>query len=103
MNSMKALSHSQIESERHRISDWKLNGKFIERNLEFKDFKEAFAFMTNVAGLAEQMNHHPDWSNVYNKVNIRLTTHDAEGITSKDFELAEKIDLLLKNSGKETA
>jgi len=91
---MKALSHAQIEQDRHRISEWAIEGAFITREFTFKDFKEAFAFMTSIAAVAEQMNHHPEWSNVYNKVKVRLSTHDAGGITSKDFDLAEKIDAL---------
>lgn len=63
----------------------------LVRNLKFKDFSEAFAFMTRVALLAEAANHHPEWSNVYNRVNIRLRTHDAGGVTQKDVDLAAAI------------
>ena len=63
------------------------------RSFKFEDFRQAFAFMTEVAFYAEKMNHHPDWSNVYNTVNIQLNTHDAGGVvTEKDWKLAEKID-----------
>ncbi len=66
------------------------------RDFKFKDFSEAFAFMTRVAFLAEKQNHHPDWSNVYNTVHIALNTHDAGGaITDKDHKLASAIDKLL--------
>jgi 4a-hydroxytetrahydrobiopterin dehydratase len=68
----------------------------LKRNFTFKDFSEAFAFMTRVAILAEKQNHHPYWSNVYNKVNIELNTHDAGNIvTAKDHKLAKAIDSLL--------
>ncbi len=68
--------------------------------LTFADFKEAFAFMTDVAALAEEMNHHPEWSNVYNRVSIRLTTHDAGNtITDKDRELASAIAELPSAAG----
>ncbi len=68
----------------------------LKRSFTFKDFSEAFAFMTRVAILAEKHNHHPYWSNVYNKVSIELNTHDAGNIvTEKDFSLAKDIDLLL--------
>lgn len=67
----------------------------LTRNFKFKDFSEAFGFMTRVALLAEAANHHPEWSNVYNKVAIRLTTHDAGGVTAKDVALAEAIDALI--------
>lgn len=66
------------------------------RDFKFKDFSQAFAFMTRVAFLAEKQNHHPDWSNVYNTVHIALNTHDAGGaITEKDHKLAEAIDKLI--------
>lgn len=69
----------------------------LKRTFKFKDFSEAFAFMTRVAILAEKMNHHPNWSNVYNKVTIELNTHDAGNIvTEKDRQLAQAIDNLMK-------
>lgn len=64
----------------------------IVRQFKFKDFSEAFAFMTRVALLAEKAGHHPEWSNVYNKVTITLTTHDAGGLSDKDVALATQID-----------
>ncbi len=67
----------------------------ITHEFKFKDFSEAFAFMTRVALLAQAADHHPEWSNVYNKVSVTLTTHDAGGITAKDVALAEGIDKLL--------
>ncbi len=67
---------------------WVLDGKKISRQFQFKDFNEAFAFMTKVALQAEKMDHHPEWFNVYNKVKVDLTTHDAGGVTEKDFKLA---------------
>lgn len=71
------------------------NGCFLEKSFEFDNFTEAFAFMTRVAFLAEKHQHHPDWSNVYNKVVVKLSTHDAGDIvTEKDYELAAAIDLL---------
>ncbi len=72
------------------------NGK-LSRNLVFKDFKQAFAFMTEMSIIVNELDHHPWWSNVYNKVNIELTTHD-EGntVTNKDKELAEKMDAALE-------
>jgi 4a-hydroxytetrahydrobiopterin dehydratase len=64
------------------------DGKGIEKNYAFKDFVEAFGFMCRVALHAEKTNHHPEWFNVYNKVNVKLSTHDAGGITDKDIKLA---------------
>lgn len=79
------------------LPKWKLarDGAAIRRSFKFKDFSEAFAFMTRVAILAEKRDHHPEWSNVYNKVEIELTTHDAGGLSSRDIKMAKKIDDLL--------
>jgi len=75
---------------------WKEEDNKLKKSFEFKDFSEAFAFMARVALLADKMDHHPWWSNVYNKVNIELQTHDAGNIvTEKDKKLAEAIDKLL--------
>lgn len=72
---------------------WTEKNNQLVRNFEFKDFVQAFSFMTKVAMVAEKLNHHPEWTNVYNKVEIRLSTHDAGNtVTDKDRELASKID-----------
>lgn len=72
---------------------WNDNGKFIQRIFMFADFSEAFSFMTRVALLAEKMNHHPDWHNVWNRVEVKLSTHDAGNtVTEKDRQLADAID-----------
>ncbi len=74
---------------------WKETAKELSREFEFKDFSAAFAFMTRVALAAEKMDHHPNWENTYNKVSIRLSTHDAGDIvTDKDRALAKKIDAI---------
>lgn len=76
---------------------WKEENNRLKRTFKFEDFQEAFAFMTRVAFLAETHNHHPNWSNVYNQVEIELTTHDAGNtITEKDRKLAKAIDQILK-------
>jgi 4a-hydroxytetrahydrobiopterin dehydratase len=75
---------------------WKEENNRLKRTFTFKNFSEAFAFMTRVALLAEKMDHHPDWSNVWNKVEITLTTHDAGNtVTEKDRKLAASIDQLI--------
>lgn len=75
---------------------WKEENNRLYKKFEFKDFSEAFAFMTRVALAAEKMDHHPLWTNVYNKVEIWLSTHDAGNVvTAKDRKLAEKIDALV--------
>jgi len=72
---------------------WTEEDNRLKKTFVFKDFQEAFAFMTRVAFLAEAQNHHPNWSNVYNRVNIELTTHDAGNVvTDKDRKLAQAID-----------
>lgn len=77
---------------------WKEENNKLIQNFEFKNFIEAFSFMTKVALIAEKMNHHPEWKNVYNKVEITLTTHDKDNtITEKDRKLAKAIDELVKN------
>jgi 4a-hydroxytetrahydrobiopterin dehydratase len=75
---------------------WKEENNYLVREFTFKDFKQAFAFMIQVAALAEEMQHHPLWTNVYNKLQIKLNTHDAgDTITQKDRDLAAAIDKLL--------
>ncbi len=77
--------------------DWSIGSSALEREWHFHSFIEAFGFMTQVALLAEQANHHPEWSNVYNRVTIRLTTHDLGGLSSRDADLAQAIDALSHN------
>ncbi len=76
---------------------WQEQDNKLQARFEFKNFREAFAFMSEVAIEAERMNHHPDWTNVWNKVSFKLNTHDAGGIvTDKDRKLAETIDGIFK-------
>ncbi|WP_297336701.1 4a-hydroxytetrahydrobiopterin dehydratase [Algoriphagus sp.] len=76
---------------------WKEEDNTLKRTFKFNDFQEAFAFMTRVAFLAESQQHHPNWSNVYNTVEIELTTHDADNtVTEKDRKLAQAIDAIVK-------
>jgi 4a-hydroxytetrahydrobiopterin dehydratase len=74
---------------------WALADDKLHREFAFDDFVAAFGFMTRVALLAERMDHHPDWSNVYNRVTIALNTHDVSGLSERDFKLAQAIDKLL--------
>ena len=76
----------------NQLSDWNYADGGIEKSFVFNDFISAFGFMTKVALLAEKNDHHPEWSNVYNKVHIRLNTHSEGGLTQKDIDLAKKID-----------
>ena len=94
---MKKLSEQEIQDKMKEMdAAWLVKGKFLHRELLFKDFVEAFSFMTAVALMAEKSSHHPNWKNAYNKVTIDLTTHDADGITAKDTDLAKVIDTLFK-------
>lgn len=90
---MKKLTEQEVTQFLiENLKDWKFENNTIVRDCKFKTFVEAFSFMTAVALEAEKLNHHPDWSNSYNKVNIALTNHEVGGITKLDFKLAEIID-----------
>jgi len=91
---MQRLSEKEILAKLQTLPGWTLNEGSLERNFEFADFKEALAFINRLGQLAEEANHHPELFNVYNKVNIRLSTHDADGITEKDFNLALKLSVV---------
>lgn len=91
---MTALDEQAVAAGLAAHPAWRLDddGRGIRRELRFADFAEAFGFMARIALVAEQMNHHPEWFNVWNRVDIRLSTHDAGGITDRDFALATRID-----------
>lgn len=82
------------------LKNWSFEKGVIKREFEFKNFVEAFSFMTAIALEAEKLDHHPDWSNAYNKVRIALSTHSANGITKMDLDLAGKIDIIYNKNGK---
>ncbi|MEB3201074.1 MAG: 4a-hydroxytetrahydrobiopterin dehydratase [Synechococcaceae cyanobacterium] len=86
------LSDVAIAQLPMQLPGWTLQQGKLHRELRFADFSEAFAFMARVALAAEQLGHHPEWSNVWNRVTIALTTHDAGGLTELDLELARRID-----------
>ena len=89
------LSVDQWQTLPAMLPNWTVNEQSISRELVFNDFNEAFGFMSRVALLAEGRNHHPNWSNVYNRVSITLSTHDLGGLSDLDVELAAAIDQLL--------
>ncbi|MXO56420.1 4a-hydroxytetrahydrobiopterin dehydratase [Pontixanthobacter gangjinensis] len=91
------LTQQECETMLGNLPGWSLrsDGKAIERTFEFADFVRAFGFMSSVAILAEKQDHHPEWFNVYNKVEMTLTTHDAGGLSQRDATLAEAIEALL--------
>ena len=86
------LTDAEIELALVALPGWNRAGDGIERSYKFADFTHAFAFMTRVALLAEKADHHPEWFNVYNRVDVRLTTHDAGGLSARDVALATAID-----------
>ena len=88
------LTDSETAAELAKLPGWSIERGNLHRAFEFRDFSEAFAFMTRVALAAEKMDHHPDWSNAWNKVVIDLSTHSAGGLTQNDFALAAKISQL---------
>ena len=97
---MESYSQSVIETSLKELNNgseklWSVKEEKLNREFKFPNFILAFGFMTQVAILAEKADHHPEWSNVYNSVVINLTTHDAGGISEKDFELAQKISQLV--------
>ncbi|MBY0462050.1 MAG: 4a-hydroxytetrahydrobiopterin dehydratase [Alphaproteobacteria bacterium] len=88
------LTENEIFSSISSLKGWKFvdNSQVIEKKWVFKDFSEAFSFMTRVALLAEKVNHHPEWSNVYNNLTIQLRTHDCGGISQRDIDFAKAIE-----------
>lgn len=92
------LSQAERADALDGLPDWDVDEArdAITRTFTFDDFSQAFAFMTQVALLAEKADHHPEWSNVYNRVDILLTTHDAGGLSERDIDMAQKIDALVE-------
>jgi 4a-hydroxytetrahydrobiopterin dehydratase len=86
------LTDSEIQSALRELTGWTVSNGKLHREYKLADFVHAFGFMSSCALIAEAMGHHPEWCNVYNRVTVDLTTHDAGGITSKDLELAGKMD-----------
>jgi len=88
------LGDDEIRARLDGLPGWTISEGKLHRELRFDDFVAAFSFMAAVALLAEKMDHHPEWSNVYNRVVIDLTTHDAGGLTTRDFDLARAVNEL---------
>ena len=92
---MKALKKSEVLAKLKTLPHWTLKTGKLTREFQFKDFVEAFEFMGQVAVVAEQMNHHPEWSNVYNRVEVVLTTHDCRGLSTNVSLLSFRIRVML--------
>ncbi|PIW36146.1 MAG: 4a-hydroxytetrahydrobiopterin dehydratase [Nitrosopumilales archaeon CG15_BIG_FIL_POST_REV_8_21_14_020_33_23] len=89
------LSQAEIEQELKNLPGWKIVNEKLHKEFQFESFNQAFGFMTRSAMEIEKMNHHPEWFNVYNKITIELTTHDAGGITKNDVNLAKILNSLV--------
>ena len=89
---MSKLSEGDIQKRLKDLDGWEYKEDAIHTSFEFENFKEAFSVMVRIAFEAEAQQHHPEWSNVYNQLSISLSTHDAGGITEKDFKLAQTIE-----------
>nr|MCH9659498.1 4a-hydroxytetrahydrobiopterin dehydratase [Bacteroidota bacterium] len=85
------LTELQVLAKLKELDGWMFENNALHTTFEFEDFKDAFSVMTRIAFEAERLNHHPDWSNVYNTLQISLSTHDAGGVTENDFQLAKII------------
>jgi 4a-hydroxytetrahydrobiopterin dehydratase len=92
----KKLTESEISSALTRLAGWSVKDGKLHREYKFPDFPHAFGFMATAAPQIEKMNHHPEWANVYNRVTVDLTTHDAGGITQKDADLAALLEGIAK-------
>ena len=90
----KKLESGEIDERMKGLAGWAVQGGKLHREFTFKDFVEAFRFMTGAAFEAERLQHHPEWANVYNRVTVDLVTHDAQGITALDFDLAQRMQQL---------
>ncbi len=89
------LSDQEIQTHLQTLPSWQLQDNKLHKTYTFKNFIEAFGFMTRAALVIEKMNHHPEWSNTYKQVTVNLSTHDVSGISELDIELAKKLDALI--------
>tara|TARA_R110000796_G_scaffold35017_3_gene90246 strand:- start:230822 stop:231109 length:288 start_codon:yes stop_codon:yes gene_type:complete len=94
---MEKLNLIEIEERLELLDGWEYIDGAIETSFQFDNFKEAFVVMTRIAFECEAQGHHPEWTNIYNSLTIRLNTHDAEGITEKDFKLAKSIENIIES------
>jgi len=96
---MTKLTSDEIEAALRNLPGWSLVNAKLHREYRFTDFVHAFGFMATSAIAIEAMNHHPEWSNVWNRVTVDLTTHDASGITARDVKLASKLEEIARKLG----
>jgi 4a-hydroxytetrahydrobiopterin dehydratase len=93
------LDDAEVERRLRDLPSWRIENGKLHREYRFADFVTAFGFMTSAALVAESLNHHPEWFNVYGTVRVDLTTHDAGGITERDFTLASRMEALARAAG----
>ncbi len=93
---MSILTHELLDEALAHVPGWVFTNNGIVKQFVFVDFNETMEVITKIATAADEMNHHPEWSNVYNKLAIRLTTHDSNGVTTKDIRLAHAIEKIIK-------
>jgi len=94
---VEALAEAEVLKQLAELKQWRFEGDKIKRDYKFKDFLAAFDFMSKIAPIAESQQHHPEWFNVYNKVNVELTTHDAGNkVSTKDFKLAKEMESIFQ-------
>lgn len=91
---MTAYTDAQIESALESLSGWSQEGEAIVKSYEFDDFAAAMKYVQRAVGPIEEMDHHPEWTNVYNRIDVRLTSHDTGGVTDRDIRLAKVLDRL---------
>ncbi len=94
MSDVALLSEPEIVELLAAHPQWRRDGDVLRRSYQFADFRAAFAFMTHVALVAERLFHHPEWSNVYNRVELAITSHDAGGITARDRDFVQQVDAI---------
>jgi len=95
---MKKLSEEDIQDKLKQFDGWTYAKQAIHTSFQFENFKEAFTMMTRIAFEAEAQQHHPNWGNVYNQLEISLSTHDADGVTEKDFKMARAIEDIIEST-----
>jgi 4a-hydroxytetrahydrobiopterin dehydratase len=93
---MERLTENEIYFNLTTLKGWSFNDNRIVKDFSFKNFTAAFAAMVKIGAVAEELNHHPDWYNSYNKLNVKLTSHDVGGVTMNDFELASRIEEIIE-------
>ncbi len=95
MTERRKLSAGELTDAVKSLNGWSMASGKLHKEFKFKDFKQAFGFMASVALIAESLDHHPDWANVYNKVIVELSTHDLGGVSTLDVEFARSVEKLL--------